>query len=53
MFNEKYYEEHSIERDEDFDNTESNAYLANVYAQLSMCCAANERTLVALQDIDF
>lgn len=35
-----YDEEQYIEREDDFDNTESNTYAACVYAQLSMSNSA-------------
>ncbi len=39
-----------IEREDDFENTDSNAYAACVYAQLSMGRNASEGLFVPVQD---
>ena len=53
MFNYRNEEEQYIERENDYDNTQSNEYLANVYAQLSMSHAANDCTFVASHERDY
>lgn len=53
MFNSKINEEQYIERENDFDNTESNSYLACVYAQLSLSRNANDGSFAPVAKIDF
>ncbi len=53
MFKMNDHEEQLIEREDDFDNTESNKYLACVYAQLSMGRNASEGLYVPVQEERF
>ena len=52
MFNSQFDEEQYIEREDDFDNTESNSYIASVYAQLSLSYAANDAVRASVNSID-
>ena len=53
MFNIRISEEDIIERENDYENTESNAYVASVYAQLSVSNCASNCAGVSMKDYDF
>lgn len=53
MFNIFNTEEDIIEREEDYDNTESSTYLAAVYAQLSLSNSANGYANALASGIEF
>ena len=53
MFKSQDYEENYIEREDDFDNTESNSYIASVYAQLSLSYGASDRAIAPVAEAQF
>ncbi|MCR5348754.1 MAG: hypothetical protein K6E59_04025 [Bacilli bacterium] len=52
MFSIRINEDEIIEREEDYENTESNAYIAAVYAQLSVSNCASNGADALMNDID-